>query len=404
MNTENKADSEPTKEQLREAEEGLTRLLFAKRFTREWIERQVPEAMAQAQADLAARIAAGREDETVGLLVVIAYRRALKALTAEKTKPKTVPVDEVFDLTDEYERTPEQIVMDADRQARLLRAMRYLPDRDKELLGLVYYGELDVKEAGRRLGWSSSSADRHHKAALQKLRALVGERSLLGADVAVPALIASGYSSPRRGLQHWFEAATDRAHDLVGWVLQRSTAIAETGSAVGMSGAGRTSAGVCGLAVAACMAAVTSGVVGPGIGVLHSAGSGRPPRQAGHHRTEKPIGPPAAPTTQSVAPSPPPAAPYDPVPSRPHASVVSNRRERAGRKGRSPKSMSTDARASAPAGGAQTTEEFGVEGGGGEALSQPREASSPPPPASSQPSKPAPGPSNKTEGGSEFGM
>jgi len=102
MQIEKKSQPVPTLEQLREAEAGLIRLLSAKRFTRDWIERQVPEAMAQAQEDLAARIAAGREDETVGLLIVIAYRRALKALSEERSRPKSVPVEEIFDLVDEY--------------------------------------------------------------------------------------------------------------------------------------------------------------------------------------------------------------------------------------------------------------------------------------------------------------
>ncbi|HXR59981.1 MAG TPA: hypothetical protein VN732_01515 [Solirubrobacterales bacterium] len=54
-------------------------LLHAKRFPREWIERHVPDVMAQARSDFAVRLAAGKEDDTVNLLVVIAYRRAVKS-------------------------------------------------------------------------------------------------------------------------------------------------------------------------------------------------------------------------------------------------------------------------------------------------------------------------------------
>ena len=49
-----------TGQQLREAREGLTRLLHKKRFPREWIEREAPDAMAEAEKDLAARLAAGK--------------------------------------------------------------------------------------------------------------------------------------------------------------------------------------------------------------------------------------------------------------------------------------------------------------------------------------------------------
>jgi RNA polymerase sigma factor (sigma-70 family) len=382
MKIEKKAQPEPTEEQLREAEEGLIRLLFAKGFTREWVERHVQEAMAQAQTELAARIAAGREDETVGLLVVIAYRRALKALSAERARPRSVPVEEVFDIADEYARTPEQIVMDGDRQARLLRAMHYLPDREKELLGLVYYGELDVKEAGRRLGWSSSSAERHHKEALAKLRVLVGERSLLGADVAAPALIASHYSLPMPGLHHWLEAAGDRVCHLAGWALQHSHSITEGGSAVGMSGPGRTSVGLCGLAVAACMVAVIFGAA-LRVSVFDHSGSARAQPQVAAHRTEAEI---PAPAEQSEGAPASQAASSEPLRPRPNTIAASEPRQDPRRRQTSAKLRRGDAGAAMPAAGAHTTEGFGVEGGGVEFLSQPNEASSATPPALPLPS------------------
>lgn len=361
MKVEKKAQPEPTEEQLRKAEEGLIRLLFAKGFTREWIERQVSEAMAQAQADLAARIAAGREDETVGLLVVIAYRRALKALSAERATPGSVPVEEVFDIADEYARTPEQIVMDGDRQARLLRAMRYLPDREKKLLGLVYYGGLDVKEAGLRLGWSSSSADRHHKEALAKLRGLVGERSLLGADAAVPALVASDYSLPRPGLHHWLEAGADQVCHLAGWALQHLHSFAESGGSMGVSGAGRTSAGLCGLAVAACIAAVISGAM-PRVGVFHLSDSAELQRQAAAHRIGRPIAAPGRKRSEGAAPVSLMAS-SEHLRSQPEATAVSNPRQEARQRQTSAEPRSGDGRVATPAADVQATEGFGVEGG-----------------------------------------
>jgi DNA-directed RNA polymerase specialized sigma24 family protein len=403
MSKGKKHQPEVSKEQLREAEQGLIRLLFAKRFSREWIEQHVPEAMAQAQTDLAARIAAGREDETVGLLVVIAYRRALKALREEKRKPRTVTFDEVFDIADKYQRTPEQIVIDTDRQARLLRAIQYLPEKEKELLGLVYYGELDVKEAGRRLGWSSSSADRHHRAALAKLKALVGERSLLGADVAAPALIASNYSLPGRGLHHWLEAAGDRLRETLSWAVQRSAPLAEAGSAVGMSGAGRTTAGVCGLAVAACMAAVTSGALGPGVSVLHSAGSAEPRHQAAHHLVQ----PAAAPRQAELLEGAPPAAqpPSAYISERPgaHKARVSDPKRKYLRGAARATPASSERSTASQEAARQATEEFGAEAGTGEPQSHPKEGSSPPS-SSPAPGKAAPAPAGKAESHAEFGM
>ena len=90
-----------TDRQLAEAEQGLVRLLHKKRFPREWIERNVPEVMAQARADFAVRLAAGKDDETVGLLVVIGYRRALKVLNAQKNGPPTTSIETVFHLVED---------------------------------------------------------------------------------------------------------------------------------------------------------------------------------------------------------------------------------------------------------------------------------------------------------------
>ena len=214
MKVSDNPEAAVTKEQLREAEEGLLRLLFAKRFPREWIERHVPEVMAQAQADFAARIAAGREDRVVGLLVVIAYRRALKVLRSQTSRAPSVPLEEVYHLPDTSARTPEQELIRREGRARLLKAMTHLPKREQRLLSLIYFGEMTAKEAGRRLGWSPSSAARHQRAALAKLREQLGEgppalaglmspephradRSRQGpADRGLPSTLSSAASSP----------------------------------------------------------------------------------------------------------------------------------------------------------------------------------------------------------------
>jgi RNA polymerase sigma factor (sigma-70 family) len=158
--------------QLQEAREGLVRLLHKKRFPREWIERHVPDAMGQAQMDLAARLAAGKEDDTVNLLVVIAYRRAVKMLRAQLAKP-TASIETVFHLTDESSPSPEEEAIRHERQERLMKAMGHLPEQERELLTLRYYDSMSIREAGRLVGWGKSAADRHHHAALKKLKALL---------------------------------------------------------------------------------------------------------------------------------------------------------------------------------------------------------------------------------------
>jgi RNA polymerase sigma factor (sigma-70 family) len=174
-----------TAEELREAERGLVRLLHKKRFPREWIERNVPDVMAQARTDFAARLAAGKKDETVNLLVVIGYRRAVKVLDAQLAAPSTTSIETVFHLADESTSTPEEEAIEHDREERVARAMAYLPDRERKLMALVYFDGKSVRDAGRRLGWGKSSADRHHRAALEKLHELL-DRSLLSPEIHIP--------------------------------------------------------------------------------------------------------------------------------------------------------------------------------------------------------------------------
>ncbi len=161
-----------TDQQLLEARRGLVRLLHKKRFPREWIEREAPDAMAHAEGDFAARLAAGKEDDTVNLLVVIAYRRALKMLRAQLTKP-TTSIETIFHLADESTPSPEEEAIRHDLQERVSEAMGHLPEKERRLLTLCFYDEVSVREAGRQVGWGKSSADRHHRAALKKLKELL---------------------------------------------------------------------------------------------------------------------------------------------------------------------------------------------------------------------------------------
>lgn len=253
--------------QLLEAERGLIRLLHAKRFPRDWIERHAPEAMARARTDLAARIAAGKEnDDVVNLLVVIAYRRALKVLRSEKSAP-TTSIETVFHLADEATPTPEQEAIERDRQERVVKALSHLPERERALLALVYFEGMSIRAAGRRLGWGKSAVDRHHRAALDRLHAML-DRSLLAPEIAVPAFIASRHGSAPRAVGIWVQGAAETIRDAVLLGGGRAAPLADTGASVALSGAGRAAAGVCGAAVAVCLAGAASGVVGPGVAAL----------------------------------------------------------------------------------------------------------------------------------------
>ncbi|HEY5943620.1 MAG TPA: sigma-70 family RNA polymerase sigma factor [Solirubrobacterales bacterium] len=159
-----------TGRQLQEAREGLVRLLHKKRFPREWIEREAPDAMAHATGDFAARLAAGKEDDTVNLLVVIAYRRAIKTLQKQLSKP-TTPIEAIFHLEDESSPSPEEEAIRRERQKRVRKAMSHLSEQERALLTLRFYDDINIREAGRQVGWGKSAANRHYGAAMEKLKA-----------------------------------------------------------------------------------------------------------------------------------------------------------------------------------------------------------------------------------------
>jgi RNA polymerase sigma factor (sigma-70 family) len=145
-------------------------MLLAKRFPREWVERHQSEAMAHAYVVLAARLVTQHIDQPVGFLAVVAYRRAIRMLEVQKRGPQLTSVEKFFHLADESSPSPEQEAIYHELQSRILKAASLLPRKDRELIMLVYFNGLSAKEAGRRLGWSSSSAERHLHAALDRMR------------------------------------------------------------------------------------------------------------------------------------------------------------------------------------------------------------------------------------------
>jgi DNA-directed RNA polymerase specialized sigma24 family protein len=49
-------------------------------------------------------------------------------------------------------------------------ALRLLPPAEQRLIELMYVEGMSCRAAGRGVGWGKSAADRHHQAALSRLR------------------------------------------------------------------------------------------------------------------------------------------------------------------------------------------------------------------------------------------
>ncbi|MET0558900.1 MAG: sigma-70 family RNA polymerase sigma factor [Solirubrobacterales bacterium] len=368
---------------LREAERGFVAMLRAKGFPAVWIDANVIDLMAQAASEYARWLTDHEpEPNPAGWLIVCAYRRAVNLLEAQRRRPPTTSLDAVYDLADEGVRTPEQQAIEHDRQERIREAMGQLPRQDRRLLAMVYFEDRSVREAGRTIGWRKSAADRHHRAALDRLRAILGEDpSLLSPAVGLAAWVSLFGEGGRgalgaRALLAPIEGAAGTVAEAgrrLGELVRRLMPFAEAGQAAGAGGAGRI-IGACGAGVAAAVCGLALAGVGPTLpGHTASEPSPKPAPRTGTRGGE-------------VRP-----APVEEVARDVGDSVVSKKpahpRHRARRRSReiasrptlastAPARSGSEQSAPTPSPASAVTEEFGIETGGG---SEPSEAPSTPP-------------------------
>lgn len=271
-----------TADQLAEAERGAWSML-AKKFSPTWIAKHVNDLVGQANLEYAEWLEDNPPaDNPIGWLLNCVWWRALNRYESESRKPPTASLEVVVQLRDSSAPDPERELLDHDRQARLRAAISHLDEKEQKLLALVYFEDYSIREAGRRLGWGKSAVDRHHKAAMDKMRALVGDRSFLSPAFLGPATWIAVNGRARGDLpRSWdtalaplpkaFALASDAiesgAHRL-GEVARRLGPFADAGNAAATGGGGRV-LGYCGAATAALVCGLAgAGVVGPGVGGL----------------------------------------------------------------------------------------------------------------------------------------
>ncbi len=304
----------------------------------------------------------------VGWLLTCAYRRAQNLLDSQTRKPSEASLEAVFHLPDEVTPSPEQQALDHDRQERLREALSFLPEKECKLLALIYFEDHSIREAGRKVGWQKSAADRHHNWALEKLRALVGDdRSLLSPatlglvawDVSrgeghrpFAAGVDAALVPAREAFAIGTEIVTVRAQRLAE-LWRRLSPFTDPTSAATTSGGGRV-AGACGVALATVVCGVAAS------GVVPTVGGGIAP----HSQKASNAGTASGTTRQAAVPAaviPTPELPTLALPApKPSESQPSKAKTTARSK---PKAHRTRTASAPRATAQQTTNEFGVEAG-----------------------------------------
>ena len=389
-----------TSAELREAERGL-KLMLARKFSAVWIAENARDLLGQANIEYAEWLESNPPARNpVGWLLTCAYRRALNLLDAQTRKPPPTSLDAAFQLADETTPTPEQQAVEHDRQIRLREALSFLPPKECKLLALVYFEDHSIREAGRKVGWQKSAADRHHGAALEKLRALVGDRSLLSpASLGLAAwAVAKGEGHPRWLVALESALDTSRATTVTGGealtgaahraaeLWRRVMPFSEAGNTVAASGAGRA-AGYCGVAVGAVVCGLAAtGAIAPGVSV---GGAERTvPAKLREAKPARQVSAPASSAGEGSAQSGREASSRD----RSEATATASRSRRKRQRQFAPTATTKE-----------TIQEFGVDRGGGEGS----EAEAAPEATGGESSAPAPSPapqSPKSAASSEFGL
>jgi RNA polymerase sigma factor (sigma-70 family) len=304
-----------TPTQLREAERGLKQVLAAT-FAPRWITENLRDLLNEASAEYVEWLRDHRPPPNpAGWLVERGRWRALDLVNRENRRSGP-PIDSVIHLVEDPAPSPEDALLQRDRQRRIADALSHIPERDRNLLALVYYEGHSIRAAGRLLGWGKSTADSHHAEAMRRLRALVGERELLSpalVGLAAQAMVLRDRTRLVGGIANRLSAAAQDFADLVGrsvgavtrgaeGAAQRTAPLTDTGSAAISGGAGRALA-QCGALAAICGALLLS-PAGHGIEAVISPHRSLPTPAPELRRHREPSAATDTTPTPTLAPSP----------------------------------------------------------------------------------------------------
>jgi DNA-directed RNA polymerase specialized sigma24 family protein len=139
-----------------------------------FLERNGEDLFAQALLELSQAMAERKPIRSpVGWLINCSWRRTQNLLAQESCRAPSVSAEALQSLTSN-EPSPEEQILDG--EGLLAKGIRFLPLAEQALIELIYVGGMSRSKAGQMIGWGNSKADRHHRAALHRLRVVLTKR------------------------------------------------------------------------------------------------------------------------------------------------------------------------------------------------------------------------------------
>ncbi len=116
---------------------------------------------------------AGRSSFKTWLFAVI--RRTASEQRRRQTLRRLVSLDSVKTELQSNSNNPVEEVVASENAAQLIAALKVLPRRQREVLHLVFYGGLPIREAAEALGISLGTARTHYERGKGRLREMLAK-------------------------------------------------------------------------------------------------------------------------------------------------------------------------------------------------------------------------------------
>jgi RNA polymerase sigma factor (sigma-70 family) len=216
--------------ELEAARLGFNQLLRRRRFSAQWIARHGEEVFGQAALEYSRKLAEGTGIENPpGWIIECAWLRAISQLEAEERSPQFVSTERSGPLAERLEQGPEETLLYAERLRKVRKAVSTLSADRRRILALSYFEGFSVRQAGERLRWHPSKAQRAHEGAKRQLQELlgVGSADQLELEIGLAAYLslATGAAAGRSsGVRALVERGAQKSADALASLKQHASA------------------------------------------------------------------------------------------------------------------------------------------------------------------------------------